>query len=110
MIDRVGRADFDAERLRRDGDVAVAFLAYWCPYCRAFAPEFEALDDHAPFRVAVADISDESDPRWEQFRIEIVPSIVAFRAGREIGRRDGVPGYGLDEKDLQELRGIFGER
>lgn len=110
MVERLTRADFDGERLKRDGDVAVVFLAYWCPFCRSFAPEFEALDQHAPFGVALADISDEGDPLWERFRIEIVPTIVAFRSGREIGRRDGVPGYGLDGNDLQKLRGFFGER
>ena len=35
-MERLTAADFDGTTLARDGVLAVAFAADWCPYCRDF--------------------------------------------------------------------------
>jgi thioredoxin-like negative regulator of GroEL len=106
-VDQLTASDFEADRLKVATEVAVCFHTTWCPYCRDFLPGFEALEGTVPFELAEADISDESSPLWEVHSIEIVPTILAFRAGRPFWRKDGIPGYGLDEKDLRALRAAF---
>jgi thioredoxin-like negative regulator of GroEL len=106
-MDQFSAMDFQADRLRLVEECAVCFHTTWCPFCRDFLPGFEALEGTVPFRLALADISDESSPLWEDHSVEIVPTIIAFRAGRPFWRKDGIGGYGLDENDLVALRAAF---
>ncbi|MCI4349956.1 MAG: thioredoxin family protein [Thermoplasmata archaeon] len=106
-MERLSTADFSGDRLAAALDTAVCFYAGWCPFCVDFLPRFAALEGTVPFRLALADISDESTPLWETFGIAIVPTLVAFRAGRIFWRKDGVGGYGLDDHDLAALQRAF---
>ncbi len=102
--ERLTENDFPRGRLARPGTWAVAFLADWCPFCRAFEPGFLGISTEGRFTLAVADLTSEASPLWDDFRIEIVPSVVVFRDGDPIHRADGRPGYGLDSKDLAAVR------
>jgi len=103
-LERIGPESFDGERLRREGTVAVAFLADWCPFCRAFEPEFADLDRRTPARLAVADVTADDSPLWERFRLEVIPTVIVFRDGRPAFRADAVPGRGLGRADLERIR------
>jgi thioredoxin-like negative regulator of GroEL len=48
------------------------------------------------------DISDDDNPLWEVFGIEVVPTIIIFKDGKAVFRRDGVFGRGLSEKAIEE--------
>ncbi|MCI4319663.1 MAG: thioredoxin family protein [Thermoplasmata archaeon] len=106
-MEQFSTSDFVGTQLTAPGPVAVCFLATWCPFCRDFLPTFAAAEPGGRFRLAVADISEESNSLWETFGIEIVPTIVAFEDGRPFWRKDGIGGYGLDERDLAALRSAF---
>jgi thiol-disulfide isomerase/thioredoxin len=83
--------------------LVVAFYADWCGFCRAFAPTFRENADELPGEVVAANISSESDPRWSRFGVDAVPTLVAFRQGEPVARRDARPGRGLDESDLDAI-------
>jgi len=51
---------------------------------------------------ALVDISDEDNPLWETFKVDIVPTLVGFRDGVAIARKDGIAGAGLGMSDLQD--------
>ncbi len=102
-MEELGAVDFESGRLTRPGTWAVGFLASWCPFCRAFRPKFEKLSAGPAVHLAVADVSDEDSPLWDSLKVEVVPTLVVFRDGRPIWRRDGRPGAGLDERDLNAL-------
>lgn len=102
-VPRVRAAAFDGTRLRAPGLVVVGFLADWCPYCVRFLPELARLLDEGR-AVVCADLSDEDDPLWERFSIEIVPTVLVFRDGREVFRASGVAGVGLSSTDLRSVR------
>ncbi len=102
-VDRLGASAFRGPRLGRPGTWTIAFLADWCPYCRAFAPHFAALDGSIS-RFAIADVTDEESPLWDQFSIEVVPTVIIFRDGRAAERFDGQPGAGLGPDDLDRIR------
>ncbi len=103
-MERLGADAFDGDRLRRSGTWAIAFLADWCGFCQAFAPKFEALAGSGPFEIAIADVTDEDNPLWERFNVEVVPTLLGFRDGPTIFRRDGRLGSGLAASDLSALR------
>ncbi len=108
-MERLTAADFEGELLRRDGDWAICFAADWCSFCRHFLKLFEALDVSRAFHVAAGDVTNMDTPLWEDFSIEVVPTIVAFRNGAAVQRWDGVYGVGLTANDLASLRAFFGE-
>lgn len=103
-MEKWGPEAFHADRLDRPGDWGVCFLADWCPFCREYLPLFKELDGVAPFPLAIADVTDLQSPLWDTFHIDFVPTLVAFRDGRAIWRRDGVHMVGLHAKDLHDLR------
>lgn len=95
-------SDFDGKRLKSTGTIPVLFYAQWCPFCRSFLPEFEAAMNGKGVRWAEVDISDDEDPLWETFNINVVPTVIVFKDGQPIFRRDGLLGRGLSEKAIEE--------
>ncbi len=83
--------------------VLAVFYAEWCPFCVSFLPEFEHLKSEN-FQIAEVDISDEDNPLWEEYRIDIVPTLIAFENGKETFRRNGRRGVGLGSRDIEDLR------
>ena len=106
-IERVGPGEFDGVRLKRPGRWAVAFLADWCPFCRAFEPQFAALDG-AGARLLVADMTDLESPLWDAFRVEVVPTVVVFEDGAAGFREDGVAGVGILAPGVAKIRAALG--
>ena len=51
---------------------------------------------------ALVDISAENNPLWETFKVDIVPTLVGFRNGLAIARKDGIAGAGLETSDLKD--------
>jgi thioredoxin 1 len=80
----------------------VLFHASWCGFCRRFRPIFAAVADAAPgWEAAELALEDEDDPLWDAQGVEFVPTVIAFRDGRPLGRLDARPGEGLTEADLR---------
>ncbi len=104
LTERIDDQAFDGTQLSRRGTWVVAFLAGWCPFCRAFEPELARLASRDGLSVLVADLTDEDGPLWDRFRIRVVPTVIVFRDGRPGLRRDGRSGYGLDARDLAAIR------
>lgn len=94
-MEELGLAEFDGDRLRRPGRYAVCFHATWCGFCRRFLPLFRARDGQLGGTLALADISEESNPLWERFGIDVVPAIRGFEDGRLTWRIDSPLGIGL---------------
>ena len=96
--------DFSGARLLDSRDILAVFYASWCPFCRSFLGIFAStmLGKTDP-QGALVDISDENNPLWETFKIDIVPTLVGFRDGIAIARKDGIAGAGLSVSDLQDL-------
>jgi thiol-disulfide isomerase/thioredoxin len=102
-MERLDDRSFRGNVLNRSGTWAVCFAADWCPFCQRFLPQFAALEGHAPFQLAVADLTSFDSPLWEAIEIEVVPTLVGFREGKPVWRRDGISGRGLEAEDLQAL-------
>jgi thioredoxin-like negative regulator of GroEL len=106
-VEKLTPADFHGKRLARPGDFLVLFDASWCPFSREFRPRFLARDGTIPATLAHADVSADSNPLWEEFSIEIVPTLIAFREGAVLARWDGIQGEGLGEGHLDAAGALF---
>jgi len=86
-----------------NGPSAVLFTASWCPFCRAFRPTFERVaGSDLRCSPVIAEIDDEDNPLWEQWHLDIVPSVLFFDHGTLAHRLDGRDGVGLDEQQLRQ--------
>ncbi len=95
---------FEGERLHGvPAVVAVCFHARWCGFCRAFLPLFNARSASAGLPFALADISSTSDPRWDALSIKVIPSLVLFKDGAAVWRKQAPLGVGLREADIDRM-------
>lgn len=97
----------DGKRLRGTlaagkGELLALFVASWCGYCKRLREDL-AADDLGVDTVQV-DVSDEDDPAWNEWRIELVPTAVLFRDGAEVARKPPASIRGLS---VDEIRGLL---
>lgn len=95
---------FRAEVERNGRPTVVMFTTSWCPFCRRFKPKFvECGAENPELRLAMVFIDDYENPLWDEYRVDVVPTLVVFDGGRPVFRRDGVLGAGLGDSDLRAV-------
>ncbi len=92
---------FRAQVLESQEPTVALFWATWCPFCRRYKPEFDKLAAQHAWRFASVYLDDESNPLWDDYDVEVVPTLALFRGGKLVDRQDGILGYGLDKKATQ---------
>ena len=100
-----------AEEALKHGKVAALFYATWCHYCRAFKPAFESKAGEMRkrgYEAVGAVIDGDSNPLWDRYSIEIVPTVIFFENGKVVKRLDGKPGMGLGARDLEDALSELG--
>lgn len=99
---RIDNADALAAMLgTATGGVFALFYASWCPFCTRFLPAFrlEAQGKQGHF-VAV---QDDDELLAARYAIDVYPTVLFIEKGSVSKRLDGVPGVGLDERQLSEF-------
>ena len=93
------------EHLPQGKETVVLFVLSTCPFCKSFRPRFEAFAARgAATREHLTVVLDDfGNPLWDAHGIDVVPTVIVFEGGAAKARRDGRPGVGLTEKDLETL-------
>lgn len=66
--------------------VLVDFWAPWCSYCRRINPAYEKIADQYGADLAIVKVNIDEEPRLAELeQIEVIPTLVLYRAGEAIG-------------------------
>lgn len=80
----INKENFESEVLKSEKPVIVDFWATWCGPCAMLAPTIKEIADENPdIKVCKADV-DENMELAQQFKISVVPTLLAFKDGKVV--------------------------
>ncbi|MEZ5175955.1 MAG: thioredoxin [Acidimicrobiia bacterium] len=104
-VNDVTASEFQHQVLLRSREVPVLvdFWATWCQPCKMLSPVLESLaaEFGGAFELAKVDV-DASQELASQFMVKSVPTVVAIRNGKEVGRFQGA----VPEASVREFLGV----
>ena len=106
----MGKADLSALTAAGKRELLL-FAAKWCGYCTRFLGELHAAE--FPSFIGIVHLIDTDNPDeslWDDYSISVVPTIIVVENGKEIFRRDGRSGAGLNRLDLDAAVNEFSKK
>lgn len=100
MIEVDNKQDLKNE-LKKNEKVLVLFYASWCPYCTRFVPVFDKEVVNFAFGSIRVLLDDYANPLWDDYSMEVVPTVIFFKKGKICRRLEGKFGVGLSEKQFK---------
>ena len=111
MLFDMAEEEFRKRIIEGRESAVVLFHMPRCPYCVEFAPKFRELSKNMRVMVVQVDISDYNSDLWDEYRIEAVPTVIAFKGGQICSRADAILHVGLSigrfEEEMQKRPECF---
>lgn len=103
MTKEIRSSEWDAEVVQSAVPVLVDVFGTYCPPCRALAPTLDKLATEYEGRAKVVKLDAEADRDLAGgLQVASVPTVIAFRDGKELGRLVGLRPEGAYRKLLAE--------
>ena len=94
---------WDNDVLKSDLPVFVDFWAEWCGPCRIVGPAIEQLSQTMRGRIKVAKLNvDENQEIAMRYGVKSIPSLILFKAGKEVARTIGAAPKEKYQKFIEE--------
>ncbi|QJR12110.1 Thioredoxin 2 [Usitatibacter rugosus] len=89
------QASFDAHLGKDEIPIVVDFWADWCGPCKMMAPHFAKAAEELEPKVRFAKVDTEAEQALAaRYGIRSIPTMIAFKGGREVARQSGALGAG----------------
>ncbi len=90
------------EAIRTRDRLYVLFYASWCPFSRAFLPEYvDCAKPGEPGYIRI--LCEDTDEHVKKYKIEVYPTVLYFEKGKVVHRLDGKHLAGLTRKALDQF-------
>lgn len=100
-VAHIKTAEFDS--FVSEGTVLIDFWATWCGPCRMQAPILEQLDSELNGSVKIGKVDVDAEPELaRRFAVMSIPTLLALKDGKVIGKNVGV----TDVNGLKKLLGM----
>ena len=91
------------ELIASDKPVLVDFFATWCGPCKMMHPILEELKGKVGDKAKIVKIDvDQQQDLASQYMIQSVPTLMIFKAGKQVYRQSGVKSASDLEKELEK--------
>lgn len=100
-VSHIKTSEFDG--FIAEGVTLVDFWATWCGPCRMQAPILDALDAELSGKAKIGKVDVDEEPELaRRFNVMSIPTLIAFKDGKELGKIVGVSDAGT----LKSLMGV----
>ncbi len=84
----------------------LVFFAHWCPKCNMMMPIVEEVEKHYVGKIEVVRIDiGRNSQKAREHRVEMVPTFILYRNGREVGRMSGLIGEQMLYQRIDKVLG-----
>ena len=81
------------EQIKKDGLVIVDFGAQWCPPCKKIEPVIQKIAGDLPEGNLIKVDAGVHTKLMKQLRVEKLPTLLFYKNGKEIARKEGIVEY-----------------
>lgn len=105
-LERLTEQNFIGLQIREHTDRSlIVFSADWCPYCISF---FNNLKEYSKIdSILIADITDVESKLWDDFDLNVIPTMAIFDKGNLVKKWEGIIGQGLNINHIEEANSFF---
>lgn len=103
MAKRVNEENFQTEVLEEKAPVLVEFYSDGCLGCKQISPVLGDLEEQYEEQIKIVKVNAAfSEGLKEKYQVQVYPTILLFRKGKEVKRLEGLISQEVIEKSIKD--------